>query len=89
MLIAREKPCVPIVAMTSEIETARRLSLTWGTNTVMSGAKQRFKEAVVSAVRGALSEGYASENDQIVITAGVPFNIPAVSYTHLTLPTKA
>ena len=79
MLIAREKPCVPIVAMTSEIETARRLSLTWGTNTVMSGAKQRFKEAVVSAVRGALSEGYASENDQIVITAGVPFNIPGTT----------
>ncbi len=79
LLIAREKPCVPIVAMTSEIETARRLSLTWGTNTVMSGAKQRFKEAVVSAVRGALSEGYASENDQIVITAGVPFNIPGTT----------
>ena len=66
-------------SMTSEIETARRLSLTWGTNTLMSGAKQRFKEAVVSAVRGALSEGYALENDQIVITAGVPFNIPGTT----------
>ena len=79
LLIAREKPRVPIIAMTSEIETARRLSLTWGTNTLMSGAKQRFKEAVVSAVRGALSEGYAVENDQIVITAGVPFNIPGTT----------
>ena len=45
----------------------------------VSGAKQRFKESVVSAVRGALSEGYASENDQIVITAGVPFNIPGTT----------
>ena len=44
----------------------------------MSGAKQRFKEAVVSAVRGALSEGYAEENDQIVITAGVPFNLSLI-----------
>ncbi|MDC0899705.1 pyruvate kinase alpha/beta domain-containing protein, partial [Paracoccaceae bacterium] len=51
----------------------------WGTNTLMSGSKQRFKEAVVSAVRGALSEGYAAENDQIVITAGVPFNIPGTT----------
>ena len=33
----------------------------------------------MSAVRGALSEGYALENDQIVITAGVPFNIPGTT----------
>jgi len=76
LLTARERPRVPIIAMTSLMSTARRLALTWGTNCVMSGEKIRFKEAVVSAVRAALAEGYATQNDQIVITAGVPFNIP-------------
>jgi pyruvate kinase len=79
LLTARERPRVPIIAMTSETNTARRLALTWGTNCVMSGSKDRFKEAVVSAVRAALSEGYATQNDQIVITAGVPFNIPGTT----------
>ena len=79
LLTARERPRVPIIAMTSLMSTARRLALTWGTNCVMSGEKIRFKEAVVSAVRAALAEGYATQNDQIVITAGVPFNIPGTT----------
>jgi len=81
LLTARERPRVPIIAMTSLMSTARRLALTWGTNCVMSGEKIRFKEAVVSAVRAALAEGYATQNDQIVITAGVPFNIPGTTNT--------
>ena len=75
LLTARERPRVPIIALSSEIETARRLALTWGTNCVLSGSKNRFKEAVVSAVRAALAEGLANETEQVVITAGVPFNI--------------
>ena len=75
LLTARERPRVPIIALSSEIETARRLALTWGTNCVLSGNKTRFKEAVVSAVRAALAEGLTNETEQVVITAGVPFNI--------------
>ena len=75
LLTARERPRVPIIALSSEIETARRLALTWGTNCVLSGSKTRFKEAVVSAVRAALAEGLANETEQVVITAGVPSNI--------------
>ena len=75
LLTARERPRVPIIALSSEIETARRLALTWGTNCVLSGSKTSFKEAVVSAVRAALAEGLANETEQVVITAGVPFNI--------------
>ena len=75
LLTARERPRVPIIALSSEIETARRLALTWGTNCVLSGSKTRFKEAVVSAVRAALAEGLANETEQVVITACVPFNI--------------
>ena len=79
LLTARERPRVPIIAMTSLMGTARRLALSWGTNCVMSGPKKRFKEAVVSAVRATLSEGYATADDQVVITAGVPFNIPGTT----------
>lgn len=79
LLTARERPRVPILAMTSVMRTARRLALSWGTNCVMTGPKNRFKEAVVSAVRAALAEGYASADDQLVIMAGVPFNVPGTT----------
>ena len=76
LLVSRERPRVPIIALTSEQETARRLCLSWGTINVIVGPVDRFKKAVVAAVRAALSEGIATEKDMIVVTAGVPFNTP-------------
>ena len=74
LLVARERPRVPIIALTSYRSTARRLCLSWGTNCVVTGSVDRFKTAVIAAVRAAVSEELASEKDQIVVTAGVPFN---------------
>ena len=75
-LTARERPSVPIIALTPLHRTARRLALSWGTNCVMTGELERFKEAVVGAARACRREGYADSRDQIVVTAGVPFNVP-------------
>ncbi|MBC6408669.1 MAG: pyruvate kinase [Rhodobacteraceae bacterium] len=76
LLVARERPRVPIVAMTSQQQTARRLGLSWGTNCVVVGVVNRFKTAVVSAVRVMEAQGYGvGPQDQIVVTAGVPFNM--------------
>ena len=72
---ARERPRVPILALTPLIGTARRTCLTWGAHCVITEEQDRFKGAVISAVRAALDHGFATETDQIVLTAGVPFNV--------------
>lgn len=79
LLTARERPSVPIIAMTSQLRTARRLALSWGCTCIMTPELERFKGAVVNAARAARAVGYATENDQIVITAGVPFNVPGTT----------
>lgn len=79
LLTARERPGVPIIAMTSLRPTARRLSLSWGCNCVMTDELDRFKGAVVNAARAARKGGFATETDQIVVTAGVPFNVPGTT----------
>ncbi|MFP4328242.1 MAG: pyruvate kinase [Paracoccaceae bacterium] len=79
LLVARERPRVPIIAMTSRRGTARRLALSWGTNCVMTGELERFKMAVVAAARAARAGGYAEGTDQIVVTAGLPFNVPGTT----------
>ncbi|MCX7558535.1 pyruvate kinase [Sulfitobacter sp. F26204] len=76
LLTARERPRVPVIALTPLIGTARRLALSWGTNCVITGDVDRFKKAVVSAVRAARDGGFAGENDYVVVAAGVPFNVP-------------
>lgn len=78
-LVARERPHVPIIALTTVVGVARRLCLTWGTHCVMVGEIDRFKKAVINAVRAARKFGFATEDDQIVVTAGIPFNIPGTT----------
>ena len=79
-LVARERPSVPIIAITPLPATARRLCLTWGIHTVLTeAAAPNFKAAVLSAVRVALADGFAGPQDQIVVTAGLPFNVPGTT----------
>ncbi|WP_104069245.1 pyruvate kinase [Albidovulum inexpectatum] len=74
-LVARERPAVPIIALTPVVATLRRLCLTWGVHCVRSPEVERFKMAVVQAARAAREYEFATEKDQIVVTAGVPFNV--------------
>ena len=74
-LVARERPRVPILALTPLMTTARRMVLTWGTTCVLAEPQERFKGAVIAAVRAALSHGFATEKELVVVTAGVPFNV--------------
>ena len=78
-LVARERPRVPIIAMSAVQGAARRLCLTWGLHCVIGGELDRFKQAVVRSVRVAREEGFAEPHDQIVVTAGVPFNVPGTT----------
>lgn len=79
LLVARERPHVPIITLTTETDTARRLCLSWGMHCVMTGPVERFKMAVVSAARAVREYGFATEEHQIVVTAGVPFNQPGTT----------
>jgi len=76
LLTARERPRVPIIALTPLVGTARRLTLSWGCNCVLTGELSRFKMAVISAAKAAREEGFGTPEDYIVVTAGVPFNTP-------------
>jgi len=75
-LVARERPRVPIIALTPLVETARKLVLTWGAHCVLVAPQERFKGAVLSAAQAARVDGFATAQDFIVVTAGVPFNVP-------------
>ena len=76
LLVSRERPRVPILALTPLRGTARRMSLSWGCTCVITEEMERFKMAVVGAAKAAREQGFAGPDDQIVVTAGVPFNVP-------------
>ncbi|MFV0385742.1 pyruvate kinase [Paracoccus sp. (in: a-proteobacteria)] len=74
-LVARERPRVPILALSPLVPVLRRMCLTWGTHCVPTPRLTRFKEAVVNGTRAARDFGFADETRQVVIVAGVPFNV--------------
>ena len=76
LLMARERPRAPILALTPLHSTARRLALVWGLHCTVTDDVERFKLAVVNAARIAKAAGFASDGDKIVVTAGVPFGVP-------------
>ncbi|MBW6531093.1 pyruvate kinase [Sphingomonas sp. RRHST34] len=74
--IARERPSVPILVLTPNRETARRLGLLWGTHNVVTRDVESFEEMVAKAKRIALRQGIAQAGDRVIVMAGVPFRTP-------------
>ncbi|MDY0884166.1 pyruvate kinase [Dongia soli] len=74
--MARERPQVPILCMTSKEATARQLCLVWGIHCVISADLKRFSEMADKACRAAQREGFAKKGERLVITAGVPLGTP-------------
>jgi pyruvate kinase len=73
---ARERPSAPILALTPNLPTARRLSLLWGAHCVHLADITSFTDMVHKAVRTAYREDIAGAGQRVVITAGVPFGTP-------------
>ncbi|MGX5777109.1 pyruvate kinase [Methylorubrum zatmanii] len=72
--VARKRPAVPILALTPSRETARRLSLLWGTHSVRTDDVDSYEEMTTKACHHAQEEGFAKPNDMIVAAAGIPFH---------------
>jgi pyruvate kinase len=73
---ARERPQVPIICLTSKLETARRLILSFGVHASHTADITSFSEMVNKAVQITLNDGLAHIGQKVVITAGVPFGKP-------------
>ncbi len=76
---ARERPQVPIVALSPVVETARRLSIAWGLHCVVSQDATDLDDMVDRACRIAYEEGFGRAGDRVIITAGVPLRTPGAT----------
>ncbi|GHU00251.1 pyruvate kinase [Alphaproteobacteria bacterium] len=72
---ARERPLVPILALTPHVRVARQLAVVWGVRTAISPMVKTFDELRKVAVKNAVAIGMAKHKDQMVITAGLPLGV--------------
>lgn len=72
--MAQERPLLPILAITDNVETARRLNLVWGVRTFIDKKVfAKFDNLEVVARGFARISGCANEGEYVVVTAGYPF----------------
>ncbi|MGO4832565.1 pyruvate kinase, partial [Rhizobiaceae sp. 2RAB30] len=76
---ARERPQVPIIALSPILETARRLSLLWGTHCVVTEDASDLDDMVDRACRIVFAEEFGQPGDRVIITAGVPLRTPGAT----------
>lgn len=72
---ARQRPETPILCLTQNVKTARRLMLSYGVRTLEVHGIENFAQTVEIAVKMVKEKGYAQKGDKIVMTAGVPFGV--------------
>jgi pyruvate kinase len=70
---SRERPSVPIIALSPIPKTARRLSIVWGLHCVVTDDVNNVAEMVQTACRIAVEAEFSAPEQRILITAGVPF----------------
>jgi len=76
---ARERSEAPIIVLTPNLQTARRMSLAWGLHSVHTEDAHDMDDVVDRATRFAFQEGFAKPGDRVVITAGVPLGTPGAT----------
>lgn len=78
-MVAKYRPKAPIIAVTTEETTARRLNLLWGVYPVMGETITTTDEMMQEAVLRSLGAGFIRNGDLVVITAGVPVGVPGTT----------
>ena len=69
---SRERPNVPIIALSPVMDTARKLAIVWGLHSVITEDAADLDDMVDRACKIAAEEEFAKTGDRIIITAGVP-----------------
>ena len=73
--VAKERPNTPILCMTPNAKTQRRMALVWGVVPLHVEEFATIDEMVSITVRAAHDKGLVHRGDRLVIIAGVPFGI--------------
>ena len=77
--VARERPRPPIVAVSPNIATGRKLAVVWGVHCVITDDAHDQDDMVDRACRIAFKEGFAKTGQRIITVAGVPFGTPGAT----------
>jgi len=80
-LVSQFRPPMPIVAVSPDEATLRRVGLYWNTLGVPAAFQEDINDMIDAAKSAMLQSGFAARGDRVVIVAGVPIDEPGTTNT--------
>jgi pyruvate kinase len=77
--VARERPRPPVVALSPNMSTGRRLAVVWGVHCVVTEDARDQDDMVDRACRIAFQDQFARAGQRVIVVAGVPFGTPGAT----------
>ncbi len=77
--VARERPQVPIVAISPNVAAGRKLSVAWGVHCVVADDARDQDDMIERACRLAFRDGFAKAGRRVIIVAGLPLGTPGAT----------
>lgn len=78
-IVASHRPNVSILVLTDEARTYRQLALVWGVIPVLVPHCNTYDEMMQRARQAVVERELATPGDRIIVTAGVPFDVPGTT----------
>ncbi|HUQ47220.1 MAG TPA: pyruvate kinase [Gemmatimonadaceae bacterium] len=78
-IVAAYRPNVSILVLTDQPRTYRQLALVWGVIPELVGHCDTYDEMMQRAKEVVVARELASRGDRIIVTAGVPFDVPGTT----------
>ena len=77
--VARERPQPPIVSISPNPSSGRKLAIVWGVHSVIAADARDQDDMVDRACAIAFRDGFADVGKRVIIVAGVPFGTPGAT----------
>lgn len=71
--VARQRPAIPIIALTPDLKTMNRMALVWGVLPMLIQDYNTIDEMLITVSRTIFDANLVKRGDVIVLVAGVPF----------------
>ena len=78
-VVSSHRPRVPILALTDQPGTYRQLALVWGIIPELVPHCDTYDQMMTRAKAAVVARDLAAPGDRIIVTAGVPFDIPGTT----------
>jgi pyruvate kinase len=78
-VVASQRPSVPILVLTDQPRTYRQLALVWGVIPELVPHCDTYEQMVRVALDVVRKRALARTGDRIIVTAGVPFDVPGTT----------